>query len=400
MHALYKLVALLSLLSILITGLAASSEGRGQFLPISNFLPPAVTPKSNHNYSRAVTRLHKKAAAEMRSRQLEKACRTYTRAIKLDKRDVLSFYNRSSCYFSLGKLQASIAGFTRVIELNPRFAMAYNDRALAYAYFGQPRKAIHDYSKAIGLGDRQFTEGYYSGRAFQKERLNLLAEAIEDYSSVLSLSHDKTWRCHAYYSRGNLRGLLGQTDKAIDDFTRALEIDPQFECALESRAKAFRDLGLHRKEIADLSTLLNFAPTHGYADLYLQRAYAYNNSDEYEKAIADCNRAIELYPNYPSAYIARAWTNEHMELYEEVVDDCTKALNLDPQSLEALSNRAFAYGRLGQYQRQIADLSRAIELNPKDAKNYRECFWAHQKLGDYSKVAEQCAVVLSPIPLH
>jgi tetratricopeptide (TPR) repeat protein len=56
--------------------------------------------------------------------------------------------------------------------------------------------------------------------------------------------------------------------------------------------------------------------------------------------------------------------------YQKAIDDYTKAIELNSKNAGAYYNRGIAYNDLGQYQKAIDDYTKAIELNPKDAGAY------------------------------
>jgi hypothetical protein len=53
-----------------------------------------------------------------------------------------------------------------------------------------------------------------------------LKEAIEDFTYVIAESDHERDKVGAFFKRGFCHGILGDTDKCIDDFTRGLEIAP------------------------------------------------------------------------------------------------------------------------------------------------------------------------------
>ena len=55
----------------------------------------------------------------------------------------------------------------------------------------------------------------------------LLSEAIEDFTYVIAESDQEIAKAGAYFKRGFCYGMLGDTDKCIEDFSRGLEIDPE-----------------------------------------------------------------------------------------------------------------------------------------------------------------------------
>jgi Tetratricopeptide repeat len=61
--------------------------------------------------------------------------------------------------------------------------------------------------------------------------------------------------------------------------------------------------------------------------------------------------------------------------FDSAIVDNTKAIEIDPLYAAAYTNRGTAYGGKGEYGRQIADYSKAIEVNPKYAWAYEARAW-------------------------
>ena len=73
--------------------------------------------------------------------------------------------------------------------------------------------------------------------------------------------------------------------------------------------------------------------------------------------------------------------NSNLQQYDKAIADYNKAIELDPKSAVAYSRRGFAYGELEQLDKAIADLTKAIELDPKDADCYNNRGKAYLKVG-------------------
>ena len=57
--------------------------------------------------------------------------------------------------------------------------------------------------------------------------------------------------------------------------------------------------------------------------------------------------------------------------YQGAIDDWSKAIEINPQNADAHYNRGSAMNNLGNYQGAIADFTKAIELDPQDASIYQ-----------------------------
>jgi len=97
---------------------------------------------------------------------------------------------------------------------------------------------------------------------------------------------------------------------------------------------------------------------------YLERASAYCKLKEFDKAIADCNSAIQMEPLNRDGFIERAHVYHTMRKEDLAIADLDKAVELDPKSALAYNNRAWSYASLGQYEKAIEDCNRALALKP------------------------------------
>ncbi|MCX8037234.1 MAG: tetratricopeptide repeat protein [Candidatus Sumerlaeia bacterium] len=144
-----------------------------------------------------------------------------------------------------------------------------------------------------------------------------------------------------------------------DDPTRKR---PDSAGAYLSRAAAYENLGEWDLEIADCNKALELLPN--YADVYLNRGNAYLGKGDPNRAIADFTRAIELRPNYAQAYVNRGNAYADKGDNEAALADYSKALEINPLLAEAFNNRGLIYGQAGDYQRALEEYSRALAINP------------------------------------
>ena len=136
--------------------------------------------------------------------------------------------------------------------------------------------------------------------------------------------------------------------------------------ALNNEGLVFNEDGEYQKAIANFDKAIELDPK--LAPAYNNRGWAYIELGEYEQGIADCNKAIELDPNLALAYSNRGLAYVRLGQYEQAITDCSKAIELDPGLALAYSNRGQAFLELGQYEQAIADFDKAIELDPSLAK--------------------------------
>ena len=91
---------------------------------------------------------------------------------------------------------------------------------------------------------------------------------------------------------------------------------------------------------------------------------------QYEAALADYSRAIELDPKYTQAYTNRGTTYDALQQYEVALADYGRAIELDSNFAQAYYNRGNTYKALQQFEAALVDYKRAIKLDPSFAQAY------------------------------
>jgi tetratricopeptide (TPR) repeat protein len=100
-----------------------------------------------------------------------------------------------------------------------------------------------------------------------------------------------------------------------------------------------------------------------YVPGYMVRAALYTQQHDYEEAIADYNRAIELNAGLLAAYNNRGIVYAAQGEYELAMDDFNHVLGSDSGYVIAYNNRAVIYAIQGQYDQAISDLEQAISIS-------------------------------------
>lgn len=105
---------------------------------------------------------------------------------------------------------------------------------------------------------------------------------------------------------------------------------------------------------------------------FVNRGSEYRRRGNFDLAIIDYNRAIELNPNYPLAYYNRGLLYFDNNNYDLAILDYSRALELDSNNYDIYYNRGIAYYKLGNLDLAFNDFTQVIELNPgnKYAKTY------------------------------
>jgi putative GTP pyrophosphokinase len=129
-------------------------------------------------------------------------------------------------------------------------------------------------------------------RALEAHSNHDLGDAIDLYDQLLGMQLDRKIRGLVYNHRGMAYFAMGHHQRALKDFSSAINYDPEND--------------------------------RGYAN----RGLCYRVLKKCEKALQDFNQTLKINPNRPESYFGRAQTYYDMQQFDQALDDCEKALGI------------------------------------------------------------------------
>jgi tetratricopeptide (TPR) repeat protein len=123
------------------------------------------------------------------------------------------------------------------------------------------------------------------------------------------------------------------------------------------------------------------------AAAYLRVGAALMALGRYEEALASCDAALALEPNYIEAYNSRGIVLRHLQRSTEALASFERALELRPSAAELHNNRGNVLRRLQRLPDALASFERAIELQPRFAMAYNNRGLVLQALHRYEEAA-------------
>lgn len=395
---------------------------------------------------------YRRAEVHFYQQNFLKAIQDYSQAIQIESNYADSYYRRGLAFSRLSNSQRAVSDFIqsinieafrytsneevakdyiRIFSRKPIKAEDYYRRGIARHALKDSEGAFSDYTKAIQLKP-DFSEAYFArGQArpqniFQLEgqddatSYELIKYIIKDYDKAISLEPEMA---KAYLARGQVRvsypsesivtmirlGQRTETEvteqdmeenelkllrESIEDYTKAISLEPELAEAYLSRASANamissvcawrnnprscfintekikqdvkqvirlgwnRDINYFERRMYKFARIVNrlfsrFFPVYGdLVNLHTTEEEARNNT-----------QPVINHSSIPDPFYQRGVSSLNHGEYTQAIDNFSRAIELNPQDGDSYYKRALANYSLQKYQDSIIDCNEAINLN-------------------------------------
>jgi tetratricopeptide (TPR) repeat protein len=132
----------------------------------------------------------------------------------------------------------------------------------------------------------------------------------------------------AHNNRGVARLAVGDATRAIEDYDRALSLDPAYAAAHANRGMAHLAQGAFARALRDYDRAIALDPA--YAPAYAYRCWLFGFMGEGAAALADCETSLGLAPDDPGVLDSRAFAHWILEDRQSARRDLDRARRLDP----------------------------------------------------------------------
>ena len=246
--------------------------------------------------------------------------------------------NYADSYYELGKLETvrdplkAIEYFTKAIELQPDNADFYVARGQARYSGGSISGAQEDYKKALELNpdDEQIKtvlemlENYETGdKDFNQE-----------YQEITKYINENPNDPEGYYNRGYLQYRHEVDDEIVlSDINKAIELNPNYVDAYRVRTYVYEYSGEYDKLIAEYEKIIEIEPTYENYDYYIRYLNTYIENGA-QKALKVIEKVFELFPDNAALYQLRGAIRYRLEDYDRAIADYKKAIELNPKNAD------------------------------------------------------------------
>jgi len=369
---------------------------------------------STHLFAQTSEVYEKAADGYLKDRDYQVAFDNYSKAIKKSAQDnvrlSILYYKRGESLGGLSSSDAALKDFNHSIELNPQNSAAYWGRGYLYQYNKNFLAAISDYDTVLKLvGAYKSSESFaylYCNIGYCQLGLKNYNEALQADSTALSINERYG---QAYTLRAMIHRALNKPELVVDDYTKAIESftgdnKKELSAIIADRAYAKMYLKQYKPAINDFTLAINLNPENKFA--YWNRAATYHYNSDYKLATDDYTSAIALYKddniNSSKLYDDKAVNEMEQNLFTEAIHDDSVAIALNSLNKDAYLNKAEAYTNNADYKSGIDIYILLLDIDKGDNKllayiNYsianNEYF-----LNEFDKVITSCtkAIELDP----
>ncbi|UNU24842.1 tetratricopeptide repeat protein [Microcoleus vaginatus] len=173
---------------------------------------------------------------------------------------------------------------------------------------------------------------------------------------------------------------------ALENFNRAIKLNPNYADAYNNRANVRYELGDFPGAIEDYTEAILLNPK--CSDFHQNGGIISCELRDYRGAQADHSRAIQLDPNNHQAYNSRGFARLQMGDVPGALKDFTQAIELNPDYALAWNNRGHVYLESGNLERALEDYTLAAQLNLNNPKIFYNLGVIHYSLGNKEKALE------------
>ena len=195
-----------------------------------------------------------------------RAYENFNTAIRTNRENPNGYNRRGGLHLQQEQYKEAEADFNKAIECDSAYLLSYFNRALVYNATNRPMQALADFDKVIQLDSTNSLT--YFNRAMLRTQI-----APEDYDKVALYSPNNVL---VYYNRAGVYAQLGEIERAVEDYTSAIKLYPDFANAYIYRGRlrellrdpqgAKEDRSIAQRKIAEYRSRLNDSTYSIYAD--------------------------------------------------------------------------------------------------------------------------------------
>ncbi len=302
------------------------------------------------------------------------------------------YYIEGRNYSEKADYEKSIELIEKAVEIDPEFAMAYRALYINYSNLNLFAEATENIQKALELVDRlSDRERYLIQGDFYRESEKTYDKAIEAYTKLLEL-YPGDW-----IGNNNLGILyvdIGERDKAIERFKTGIQHKDQAIVIYTNLASSYRAKGLYGEAKRVLEDYMRNVSDN--AAIHRALAITYLQQGEYNLALQEMDKAFLLDPTNPETIRLKGNIYFSMGDLKRAEEEYLKLLKeKEPGNIWGYNRLKFLYQHQGRYKDSKDQLGQALDIANKYDQDvwirsiYRQLSILDSLTGHYAKALEE-----------
>jgi tetratricopeptide (TPR) repeat protein len=218
------------------------------------------------------------------------------------------------------------------------------------AVHGEGPKTDQTVPAPLALADQAYQEGRFQ-------------DAVKLYSQVPD-------RATGLYASGMAHEMLNRSDKAAEDYRKAIEADPTHYRAMENLAGIYERGGAYIQEAIQL----------------YEHASKLDPRKEWQENLATCIAVLRSRLSHTESSAVGCWHSANKKVqaghYKDAEILYTRAMKLNPELFQAYFSRGLLRLKLGRLEEALADFDDTVRIAPRFRGAYVQKGLVQEKLGD------------------
>ena len=295
--------------------------------------------------------------------EIDNAIKELDRLEKIDFRNPLTYQYRSEAH-------AKKENYRKAID--DVISWCYYDDVDIYKEYAFIKYAAHEFTYALAkvtekiVKEKDERYAWLNLRTSLYEEHEMYREAITDYNSMEGLLSSPL--ISILYRRGKCYKKMGEYDKAITEFNKAIDLRED-ETLYLYRADVKRLKGDYKSAIEDFTKVIELDPMNSYA--YYKRGWTKEFDKDFQGALKDYTTSIELDRDYVYTYETRGKLyKNHLNEPKLAEKDFQMVLTIETEIRKSGNCRQYALFHLGRIEESIAHQDNILEKYPTSGNYY------------------------------
>lgn len=317
-------------------------------------------------------------AIEKNPSDTEGAIDYFEDAIEDDNQFWEAYYNLGVLYFNDNKYKKALAIFDKLIKETPNFYKTYFGRGIIFEDEKNYSGALTDYKKVIELNPNDFQA------CLRLAKVSRLVKNFDDARKYLDMVKNLSADYAPYFfETGNLLVDLGKPNVAIDQYRKAIELDPQNNTYHQGLGEAYYRARVYYNALYEFNEILKKQPEDPTANFMLGiTIYKQAVLEEIMDAFLDilnetggdtADRSVKIQKKI------KVDSLKQQKVYTQMVDAFSKAAAARPDFMQAKFNLALTYLEMENYDKAEKSFLETQAIAPDLIQAYTKLAEVYEK---------------------